>query len=239
MPKLTTLLSDDNWRLRTSAAVALGKIGPEASPATPRLVELLQDSDAQVRDAAETSLTQMPLEADTTVPALTKLLKVGTDPSSQTNLPPLHHYVCSARWARADKNAVPAIVVIAQDERRYERYWAIIAFGEIGPAAKEAVPTLAKLTGEKNLNDELLLCLVKSMEKIGPSGPVAVNPISRLTRRTPAIRKEAELAWDLLGPGDIPSIKALVQCKNLSDRSMAASKLGDIGKAAVPAPLDR
>jgi HEAT repeat protein len=56
VPALIQTLASRNPRVRTSAALALGYVGPEASGATPQLVDLLSDPDGDVRRAATLSL---------------------------------------------------------------------------------------------------------------------------------------------------------------------------------------
>jgi HEAT repeat protein len=56
VPALIETLASSNPRVRTSAALALGYVGPQASGATPQLVDLLSDSDGDVRRAATLSL---------------------------------------------------------------------------------------------------------------------------------------------------------------------------------------
>src|SRR5208282_4860896 len=115
VPKLIRQLSSqDNWHLRMSAAVALGKIGGEARTAAVSLVGLLGDPTADVRNAAETSLIQLGPEAEAGLPALMKLLKVGGN-SITTSSSSLH---VLGKMRDAAKEAVPAIVEIAQNENR-------------------------------------------------------------------------------------------------------------------------
>jgi HEAT repeat protein len=56
VPALIETLASSNPRVRTSAVLALGYVGPQASSATPQLVTLLSDPDGDVRRAATLSL---------------------------------------------------------------------------------------------------------------------------------------------------------------------------------------
>ena len=111
---------------------------------------------------------------------------------------------------------------------------AVVALGEIGATAKEALPTLAKLASDKSFSFRSELA--DSIGKIGPSGQAGVNAVVLLAHDpSPQVRKRAEHAWDQIAAGDIPSIIALLQSKDLPDRSRALSKLCDFGQPAVPA----
>jgi len=46
------LVTDSDWRVRDMCALALGRIGPDASPAIPYLIEAMNDSNFSVRKAA-------------------------------------------------------------------------------------------------------------------------------------------------------------------------------------------
>jgi HEAT repeat protein len=56
VPALMETLASTDPRVRTSAALALSYVGPQASGATPQLVNLLRDPDGDVRRAATLSL---------------------------------------------------------------------------------------------------------------------------------------------------------------------------------------
>jgi HEAT repeat protein len=62
IPDLVRLLKDDDWGFRSSAAIALGRIGPEARAAIPALTELLTDKDARVPQAAAEALQKIKAE---------------------------------------------------------------------------------------------------------------------------------------------------------------------------------
>lgn len=75
VPALTGALQDDEWQVRSAAAVALGQIGPDAASATARLVEVLQkDARDSVRGDAAWALGRIGPGAAAAVPALMKAL---------------------------------------------------------------------------------------------------------------------------------------------------------------------
>jgi len=63
VPALTETLKDDNAFVRRDAALALGKIGPDARPALPALTATLKDREHSVRKAAADALKKIDPEA--------------------------------------------------------------------------------------------------------------------------------------------------------------------------------
>ena len=72
VPALAEALKDKNSVVRTNAAQALKKIGPEAQAAAPALVEALNDKEPVVRGHAAEVLGQI---GELAVPALAKALQ--------------------------------------------------------------------------------------------------------------------------------------------------------------------
>src|SRR5262249_34063989 len=56
VPGLIRALKDEEWRVRTRAAVALGLLGAEARAAVPALVEALLEEDKYLRSHAAAAL---------------------------------------------------------------------------------------------------------------------------------------------------------------------------------------
>jgi HEAT repeat protein len=69
---LARALEDENLRVRQTAAVALGQIGPEAAPAVPALVKTLAHSDDVLRRQAAAALGRIGPAAREALPALRK-----------------------------------------------------------------------------------------------------------------------------------------------------------------------
>ena len=63
VPALALALRDQDAFVRRDAAHALGRIGPEARPATPALVAALKDKNLGVRQAAAKALKQIDPDA--------------------------------------------------------------------------------------------------------------------------------------------------------------------------------
>ena len=72
---LAVLLDHPAARVRTSAAIALGFIGPAARGAAPRLVGLMRDADAETRQAAALSLATVNPHAEGLAAALAAMTR--------------------------------------------------------------------------------------------------------------------------------------------------------------------
>ncbi len=70
VPLLIEAMGDKESRVRSSAAEAVGDIGPRASSAVPALTDLLRDKENYVRGVAACSLGKMGRAAKSAVPAL-------------------------------------------------------------------------------------------------------------------------------------------------------------------------
>src|SRR5262249_55674712 len=76
IPALIQALWDEHWGVRSSAAEALGRMGPAAAPATPALIALLESPEEDwVHSAAAEALGQIGPGAEAALPALREKLK--------------------------------------------------------------------------------------------------------------------------------------------------------------------
>ena len=74
VPELMTNLAHPEAQQRLTAALVLGRIGPDASAAVAELVKRLEDVDPQVRRASARALGQIGPEAAAAVPGLIQML---------------------------------------------------------------------------------------------------------------------------------------------------------------------
>lgn len=125
LPMLIQQLADDKWEvLSIQAALALGDVGESAFSAIPALGKMLQSSNKNERLAAAVAIRRIGGDTIITVPVLTDLLSVRRD-----------LFVWGEFWG-----------IRRASQLRRE---AATALGELGPAAKTAVPALkALLTDE-------------------------------------------------------------------------------------------
>src|SRR5262249_1290532 len=146
IPALIAALKDKDRTVRSRAAQALWKIGPDAKAAGPALIDGLQDKQIADCNFAQ-ALSGIGPAAMEAVPAPIKTLDGHDDELLQ-------------RWAAMAlgeigpdaKAAVPALLKASKDDHYPERDSVIYAIGKIGPDAKAAVPTLLRLM---NVRDPL------------------------------------------------------------------------------------
>jgi HEAT repeat protein len=136
---------------RERAAEALGRIGPDAKETMPALAKLVVgDPDHLVAEAAAVALEQIDPPFKRTVPDLTKDARA---PSAYYRLWAAEddaavRKAAVAALARVNpKEAITTLTKALQEKANY-RIWAVKLLGRMGPEAKEATATLAKLAAE-------------------------------------------------------------------------------------------
>jgi HEAT repeat protein len=138
-PALVDSLGDRDANVSGSAREGLHKLGAKAIPA---LVAQLAGADGRVRRAVLSMLAELGSNAASAAPDLARLLDDETDPGirlaaidvlGRSNLGP------------AARDAVPALVKMAEKGDAIDQMNAIMALGKIGPDAAEAVAALTTL----------------------------------------------------------------------------------------------
>ena len=192
--------------------------------AAPALAELLTDRDDNVVTAALKALKEIGGEVKLATPVLVKLLR-------HRNLQlRLSAVVALENIGPLPREAVFAVIDLLKDANLANRlstcrHWT----RSVWWPSKQTPARNGQSTAD---NIPFRLQAADTAEKPSPCPPATVRAIVLLMRdRTPAVRKIAERAWDLLDANDIPSIRALVASDN--DR-MAVSKLGDLGECSMP-----
>jgi len=146
IPALIEALSDTDNIVRTSAAITLQVMGPDASNAVPALAKIVADtgggpqtsSGPFTRAAAAVALGKMGPAAAAALPTLKSVL--------QESHSAVRGSAAVAIW-RIDSDVDTALPVLLEEIPRADEIpkwdW-IVALGEMGPRAKQAAPQLAK-----------------------------------------------------------------------------------------------
>ena len=153
VPILIDMLGDEEWRLHSAAAEALGKIGYDEA-AVPAFIKLLKDErdeDGEARCNAADYLGMLGPKANAAIPALTELL---TNENREIRV-----VGALALWkiSHDAKTIVPVLIELLKYEEVFfgndkgatVRWTAAMALAEIGPEAKAAVPALSNLLKDK------------------------------------------------------------------------------------------
>lgn len=243
--------------LPSSAAEALGRLGPAAESAVPALIETMKRNEPFIADHAAEALGKIGPAA---VPALREVLSTSNGavwahaaralgsagPASKDTISLLLESLSqddpSVRAAaihglgdaRADSDeAIAALVKTLADKNRNVRNAAIRALGRIGSRAKPAVPTLAKLLAELEYFEQAAV-----IRALGSIGPNAKEAIPALAAAIPDGGMDAAKALGRIGPMAVPALVKALKHEESDVRQSAAwglRYLGPDAREAVPA----
>lgn len=214
---LTKTLKDSEPKVRGYAAFALGKIGPASAPAAADVAVLLTDPSVDIRRAAVTALSEIRPGPKVMIPILSKVLK---DADRSVVLPALH------ALAELGEAGVPGLTEALADPKA--RYWACLALGEIGPAAKSAAPDLAKLL--KEADPEVRLQASVALGQIGPAAaPQAASLLPLLADEQPGVQIGAIFALGKIGSKEaVPALEKNLKSDNAFLKMISAWALAKI-----------
>ena len=195
---LISMLRDAAPGIRAQAALALGRIGPEAKAAIPDLVPLLNDPDHAVRAAAAGTLGHIGPQAEAAIPALVRYIRANRDEP---------RYAPVYSLPGIDAAAVPALLDLFQHDGEL-RGAAGGALGSMGPSAKDAVPVL--IEGLRSPDREL----APQLSGHSPGG----RTVGRVAHACPARQRRASSAWSCAGAGGDEADRGT--CNSSLDRSV-------------------
>jgi HEAT repeat protein len=124
---LITLLDHEDVVVRAQAALALGKIGPEANRAAPKLISLLKDHQPGVRRSAARSLGRLRVRSIEVCPLLIGLTSDKSQVVRKAAARALGDLGASAA------SAIPALEKLLSDENREVRRSARRALAKVAP----------------------------------------------------------------------------------------------------------
>jgi beta-lactamase regulating signal transducer with metallopeptidase domain/HEAT repeat protein len=126
-----------------TAMLAVKKVGEEAKPATAALLAFLRDKDTDTQLQTIRALAAIGARKESAVEA-GRLLRGKNEQARQEAFQFLQSLGVDA------KPAVPALIAVLKDPEDRYRSWTLTVLGNIGPAAKEAIPTLNELLRANN-----------------------------------------------------------------------------------------
>ena len=243
LPNMILLLKDNAQDVRFFAAMALGRVG---AAAVPGVTGLLHDTNATVRAIAAQALGRIGPNANQSIPELKPLIQ-DTNAAVRTEV--------VLALGRIEKEiAVPMLVDLLSRNVTDVREAAFDALGEMGSAARAALPALTEiLRGPDTVADTAHNGFYGGFYAGGPKMDAlqTVSYMSALPQASNAIiaatsvfRGKGEkglspsLVFQAMGPNAKPAVPALIgllQEKSGNTQGYAAQALGAIGPAAAEA----
>jgi HEAT repeat protein len=259
---LIAALQDENAEVRSSAALALGRIGTPAISAKSFLIKMLQkDRDGRAEFKAKlsavTALGWFGSKAEDTVPAIGAWLSDALygDYSSHIVGVALENIGSKALRYQLDnilrntdeeaapkilrvigsgaKELVPVLIDLLQDTTT--RYKAADILAAIGPDAKEALPTLIKIL--KDNDPQARNIAISAIAAIGSDAKEAIPALLELLQDTESASEAAEalVAIKTDAETDVPVlVKLLNNPDTLEYAIQVLEAIGPEAQAAVP-----
>jgi HEAT repeat protein len=219
-------LQDKSPKTRKQAAVALGKIGPEAEAGAPALLEVLRDlgsdrhpkdqqgvlADKEEAEVFGEVVTAMALIGEKAVPTLRSAL-ADRAPAVRGG-----GAVALFRMGPAAAPAVPDLIACLRKEETWQnRFNATLALASIGPLAEAAVPTLVE-TLKRTPELRVRRAAATALGRIGRKPELAVPAlVLALKERDYGMRETVAAALGTFGPAAREAVPALQELLTLND----------------------
>ena len=226
-------LRDDVPQRRSSAAAALGEMGPAASALAPRVAALLRDPDSKVRSAAAAALGKLGLAASADIPQLAALLQ---DPDPSVRLAAVG---ALGNMGAAAASVAPQLGALLRDADESVRSAVTQALSKMQAAWAVVSPQVAALLGDTDQG--VRSSALHALAAMGPTGAAFAPQVAVLLRDSDAnVRAAAAYALGQMVPAGAafaPQVGALLRDADGEVRKLAVAALGRMGSAtAVFAP---
>jgi HEAT repeat protein len=212
------------------AAAALGALGPRAIPA---VLPLLSHWDPAVRSLADGVIATIGPAARMAVPALLAQLRAGAPAAT----PEETAAACRALRRIGDPGAVPALGEVAAAGSGEAVLEAMAALGDLGPAARAAVPALGRRLADERgqIIVRYKIAAATALGRIG--GEEAVAVLEELARGA-TLGEDRRLAIEALGRSGEDGVVALSEIlAEEPDPRFRAAAAAALGETASPAAI--
>lgn len=236
VPQLTELLKDSQSLIQQAVLEALGAIGPAARDAVPEMGKKVESEDIAVAREATRALRALGPVAAPAVPHLARALD-SNDSSFCTE--------AAQAIAAVGPEATAAVEAIARHlgdagGRREEKLALLDAAAAMGPAAKEAIPPIIQVLGEREVS--LRMAAAETLGKVGPGNPDVIRALTGplADRKNTPLAVQVAILKALAGMGTqaqaaAPDVKALAeQAKDPGIKVWIAATLVALGTDIGP-----
>lgn len=216
---------------RREASYQLLHLGPAAKAALPDLIKALDDSDKQVWSNALSAIAAIGPDA---VDAVPKLLEGLNSNRSGGRYRDQSQFVLRSAYAlaRIGEAAKPQLIDALKGKDTGLRIGAAKALGGMGPAAKDAIPTLIENLGHSD--QDLRTEVIESLGLIGADAVPALK--DSLGGNDPHIREGSARALASIGEAAAPAgDKLLERAGQETDATARAAILSALPKIGLPA----
>jgi HEAT repeat protein len=237
VPKLAGRVKDADQTVRQAALAALSQLGPVARPAAPEVLELVKDAQPHIRYQSLMTLERIGADPAAVKPVIKEAMK---DP-----MPYIRAQALTLLWVvdPGNEEVLPGAMALLKEANT--RFYGINLLIRMGPAAAKAVPDLAALlkNNDVNINRQL----VQALGQIGPAARSTVPDLIPLLKpRDQYMRQLVVTALRNIGGGDpkelVPAVlEVLKDDQGTFVRGQVYDLLAEHGPAAaeaVPALLD-
>jgi HEAT repeat protein len=168
-PVLLHILEAESGFMRLGALHALGYVGHHDKKVVPALLKALEHKDINVCLGAGWSLGQLGEQPDLVVPALVRFLNKHRG-DTDFDVVREKFVVALQGFGANSKLALPFLIATVKDDHEREgiRKEALVTLARIGPAAREAIPTLKALLEKEGKYGRLTDSLKETLESIKP-----------------------------------------------------------------------
>jgi HEAT repeat protein len=130
--------------------------------------------------------------------------------------------------------AAAALAKACQAAGAAEKYWIAIAIGHLGPAGKEAAPTLAGALRDRD--SWVRAAVVSALGDIGPAAASAIPAMQEALKLSHGSSRRVYIeAWAKMGPAAVPVLASVLQDQDPFVVEFSLRGLASLGPAAASA----
>ena len=233
---LVKKLAEGNQYVKVDYLDAIRRIGKPASSAAPKIIPYLSHDFSIVRRTSLETLAVLDIKKVKESGAFQRIIDLMKDKDAvvaETAMKTLASYKTDA------SPAVPALILMYNDNNADLQRAAKKAVADIGRVNKETIPSLTELVSNNKYPANVRIAAIDSLALMGPSANIAaVDLIPLSVDSNNDIRVAAVSALSKIGRPSAESVPKLIKLLDHPSDTIklsAIAELSEIGKAAAPA----